>query len=333
MLSGPCGMEVNVLQIIDHWMFHNIAGETVVAYLITFVVPLVGPALFLRFVGLKGLRNVLSYESKDTVIHKLDPRIKLLYPVFIGACSVLLSWEWTYVLFLVTLLPWALLKPSLDRVRILTVLVMAPALLSIWSQGLYATTPSDKLIFAFPVTMAWVGTVGLSNAGLVYGAHQAARLLVTSSAALILVFTTQPSDVVWATTRLFTPQRIGLAISVGIRFLPTLFERLNTVMHAAEVRGYDFSTPSSWWRPKQTWDYGKRMVRALPLLTVPVLVGSLRACHQMALVADSRAFNVTKRRTTLRVVQQSRADRVAIALFGGLGAGVLVLVAIGQGRF
>ena len=322
-----------MLSAIDHWLFHEIAGQTVVAYLITFVVPLFGPALFMKFVGIAGLRNVLSYEANDTVVHRLDPRIKLLYPVFIGVCSVLLSWQWTYLLFLLTLVPWVLLRPSLVRVRILAVLVVTPALLSIWSQGLYATTPRDKLLFAFPVTMAWVGTAGLSHAGLVYGAHQAARILVTSSAALIVVFTTQPSDVVWATSRLLAPQRLGLAISVGVRFLPTVFERLNAVMRAAEVRGYDFSKPERWWKLRQIWDYGKRMVRALPLLTVPVLVGSLRGCYQMALVADSRAFNVNKRRSTLRVIQRTAADRVALALGGGIAAGVAILVAIGQGRF
>lgn len=318
---------------IDHFLFDDIVGETIVAYVITFVVPLVGPALFIRFVGIKGLRNVLTYEPKDTPIHRLDPRLKLLYPVFIGVSSVLLSWQWTYVLFGLTLVPWALLRPSRVRVRILAVIVVAPALLSIWSQGLYATTPQDKLIFAFPVTMAWVGTVGLSKAGLVYGAHQAARILVTSSAALILVFTTQPSDVVWATTRLLAPQRIGLAISVGVRFLPSLFERLNTVMRAAEVRGYDFTTPDSWWRPRQSWDYARRMLRALPLLTVPILVGSLRGCGQMALVADSRAFNVHPRRSTYRVVAWRSEDKVALALGGLVAAGVLALVLTGHGRF
>jgi energy-coupling factor transport system permease protein len=321
------------LHAIDHDLFHTLAGETVIAYAITFLVPLVGPALFIRFVGIKGLRNVLSYEAKDTPIHRMDPRIKLLYPVFVGVSSVLLSWQWTYVLFGLTLIPWVLLRPSPVRVRILAVLVLAPALLSIWSQGLYATTPHDKLIFAFPVTMAWVGTVGLSKAGLVYGAHQAARILVTSSSALVLVFTTQPSDVVWATTRLLAPQRIGLAISVGVRFLPALFERLNTVMRAAEVRGYDFSTPEHWWRLGQTWDYGRRMLRALPLLTVPILVGSLRGCGQMALVADSRAFNVNPKRSTYRVVAWRREDRVALAVAALVGAAVLVIVTTGHGRF
>ncbi len=322
-----------MMHTLNHLLFHTLAGQTVVAYAITFLVPLVGPILFLRFVGLKGLRNVLSYEAADTAIHRLDPRLKLLYPIVITTLSVLLNWEWTDVLFGVTLVPWILLRPSALRVRVLAVIIGIPALLSIWSQGLYYTTPNDHLIFAYPITMAWVGTAGLSTAGLVYGLHQAGRVLVTASAALVLIFTTGPSDVVWATTKLLAPQRLGLAISVGVRFLPQVFERLNTVMRAAEVRGYDFSRPEKWWKLGQLWNYGRRMVRALPLLTVPILVGSLRGCGQMALVADSRAFGVNKRRTTYRRVAWTRADRAAVAAAVALVLGAFVVIGLGGGRF
>lgn len=318
---------------LDHFLFHTLLGQTLVAYAITFLVPLVGPALFLRFVGLKGLRNVLSYEPSKSPIHRLDPRIKLLYPVLIGVLSVLLAWQWTYVLFALTLIPWMILRPSGSKLRVLTVIVVTPALLSIWSQGLYYTTPNDHLLFAFPVTMGWVGTAGLSNAGLIYGAHQAARGLVTVSAALVLVFTTGPSDVVWATKRMLVPQRVGLALSVGVRFLPQLFERLNTVLRAAEVRGYNFATPKKWWHVRESWDYGRRVVRALPLLTVPILVGSLRGCKQMALVADSRAFGVNKHRETYRVVVWTRNDRLALLAGAALVAGVIALQFLGGSRF
>jgi energy-coupling factor transport system permease protein len=131
---------------LDHVLFHTLLGETVVAYAITFLVPLISPMLFIRFVGLKGLRNVLSYEAADTPVHRLDPRIKLLYPILITMLSVLLGWAWTYLLFGLTLVPWVLLRPSTARLRV-------PALLSVWSQGLYYTTPKGVQIIN---TLVWL---------------------------------------------------------------------------------------------------------------------------------------------------------------------------------
>lgn len=151
-------------------------------------------------------------------------------------------------------------------------------------------------------------------------------------AAVILVFTTQPSGIVWATNRMLAPQRLGLAISVGVRFLPQMFERLNTVMRAAEVRGYDFTRPGKWWRLGELWGYGRRMTSALPLLTVPILIGSLRGTEQMALVADSRAFRVSKRRTSYREVRWTRQDRVAAGAATALVAGTALVIALGGGR-
>lgn len=322
-----------MLQQIDQLIFHNVIGQTLVAYAIAFLVPLVGPFLFVKFVGVNGLRNILSYETGDTPIHRLDPRIKLLYPVFMSVASVLLSWQWVYALFAISLVPWLILRPTLVRVRILSVIGCTPALLLIWSQGLYYAKMNDHLIFAFPTTMFWVGTAGLSKVGLVYGLEQAARLLVTFSASMILIFTTQPSEIVWATTKLLIPQKAGLALSVAIRFLPSLFERLNTVMRAAEVRGFDLSAPSKWWKVGEIVAYGRQLVRALRFLTVPVLIGSLRGCGQMALVADSRAFGVNRQRTTYRDVTWATEDRVAMAFAALLAAGVVTLIFLGGGRF
>ncbi|MDA8068176.1 MAG: energy-coupling factor transporter transmembrane protein EcfT, partial [Actinomycetota bacterium] len=70
-----------------------------------------------------------------------------------------------------------------------------------------------------------------------------------------------------------------------------------------------------------------------PLLTVPILVGSLRGCRQMALVADSRALGVTSRRTTYRVVALSRADRVALVCGVLLVVGTALVISHGGGRF
>jgi energy-coupling factor transporter transmembrane protein EcfT len=111
-----------------------------------------------------------------------------------------------------------------------------------------------------------------------------------------------------------------------------MFERLNTVMRAAEARGYDFTRPGKWWRLGELWDHGMRMGSALPLLMVPILIGSLRGTGQMALVADSRAFGVSKRRTTYREVRWTTPDRVAAVTAVALMCGTALVMAPASGR-
>ena len=67
-------------------MMNSLFAQTIIAYLLIFAVPLVLPVLFLKVVGLSGLRTLVTYEARDTPLHKLDPRLKVLtQEIFVAA--------------------------------------------------------------------------------------------------------------------------------------------------------------------------------------------------------------------------------------------------------
>ena len=55
----------------------SLFARTVIAYAIVFVVPLLLPVAFFKLVGLGGLRELVTYEARDTPLHRLDPRLKV----------------------------------------------------------------------------------------------------------------------------------------------------------------------------------------------------------------------------------------------------------------
>ena len=111
--------------------------RTVIAYLIVFAVPLLLPVAFFKLVGLGGLRELVTYEARDTPLHNLDPRLKVLYPIAMGILSIILNWDFMLIVFGLSILPWFWLRPSRAKVRVLMVMVGGPALTGFWSQGLY----------------------------------------------------------------------------------------------------------------------------------------------------------------------------------------------------
>lgn len=314
------------------FFLHNLLGRTIVAYIIVYGIPLMIPILFIKMVGLKGLRNMFAYDGKNTVIHRLDPRIKVLYPVTMGALSVFLNWNWVYALFAVTLIPWILVRPSGARLKILINMTLVPALGEIWQAGLFFTGRANELVYAFPWTISWVGTAGLSTLGLQYGAEQAGRFLVTVSASLLLIFTTDQSEIVWACMKMKMPVKMGFAISVGLRFLPEMFERLSILMQSMEVRGYSFTKPQHWWDFNGLVVYVKRLATALPLITVPLIVGSLRGTDVMAMVADSRAFGAYKTRSAFEVHRTTSEDKIAWAAYASIIAAVFFITILHIGN-
>ena len=85
---------------------------------------------------------LVSYEPRQSVIHRLDPRLKVIYPVLIGVLSIFLNWDFVYYLVAFTLIPWMLLRPSPARLRVIITMAGIPVIGAIWSQGEAEKSPS-----------------------------------------------------------------------------------------------------------------------------------------------------------------------------------------------
>ena len=303
----------------------SLLGRTIISYLLIFTVPLLAPLAFITLIGFKGLRHLFSYEPRQSPIHRMDPRLKVVYPVLIGILSVFLNWQYAFGLAAFTLLPWLVLRPSPQRARVVTTLAVVPVIGIIWQQGLFHTTGNQgHILYAFAPTLSWLGTPGLSSSGLVYGLQQGGRTLCAVLAALMVLFTTTPSEVVWAFYKFRMPARVGLAFTAALRFLPQLVERMSVLLQVVQVRGYDLTLPR-WWQVYRWPGYVRRAIGVLPILTIPLLVNALRQTAVTAMVVDARAFGSQPRRTSLRVHRVTGWDILGWLLLILVTAAVIVL--------
>jgi energy-coupling factor transport system permease protein len=301
-------------------MMSSLLVRTVIAYLIVFAVPMLLPVAFFKLVGLGGLRELVTYEARDTPLHNLDPRLKVLYPIAMGILSIILNWDFMLIVFGLSILPWFWLRPSRAKVRVLMVLVGGPALTGFWSQGLYyLPNPPIHFIYQFPWTISWLGSPGITAFGLVFGLEQTARVLVTVSTSMLILVSTDVGDFTWAFERFRMPPQVGFALTAALRFLPDMIGRTTLVLRAIELRGYDLSRPR-WFQVTRWPDYARRICRCVVLVTVPLLVGSLRGTTTMAMVADARGFGASKRRGSLRVHKLTAVD---------IGGYVVLVVLVG----
>jgi energy-coupling factor transport system permease protein len=306
-------------------MMSSLLVRTVISYALVFVVPLILPVAFFKLVGLGGLRELVTYEAKDTPLHRLDPRLKVLYPVAMGILSILLTWSFMLILFALSILPWFWLRPSRQRIRVLTVMALGPALGGFWSQGMfYLPNPPIHFLYQFPWTISWLGSPGITAYGMVFGLEQSARVLVTVSTSMLILVSTDVGDFTWAFERFGAPPQVGFALTAALRFLPELIGRTTLVLKAVELRGYDLSRPR-WFELGQWLSYARRVGRCVVLITVPLLVGTLRGTTTMALVADARGFGASRRRGSLRVHELTAVDIGGYVILVLLVAGALVL--------
>jgi energy-coupling factor transport system permease protein len=310
-------------------LVNSLLGRTVISYLLIFTVPTLAPLAFIKLVGFRGLRHLFSYEPKPSLIHRLDPRLKVVYPVVIGAVSVFLNWDYVYGLVLVTLIPWIILRPSPQRTRVVATLALVPVIGIIWQQGLFHTTNNQgHMLYVFPPTLSWLGTPGLSSSGLLYGLQQGGRTLSAVLASLILLFATTPSEIVWAFYKFRAPAQVGLAFTAAVRFIPQLVERMTVLIQVVQVRGYDLTIPR-WWQVHRWVSYLGRAIGLLPIVTIPLLINALRNTATTAMVVDARAFGASRQRTSLRVHRVTFADVLGWLILLLLTAAVIALNVLG----
>jgi energy-coupling factor transporter transmembrane protein EcfT len=246
--------------------------------------------------------NLGQYRPGDTVLHRLDPRVKI---VAVMALSLLIFAATPMGIALISLFLAALIRTArltlaqtaaaLRPVAIFMALIFLMHLLLTEGSPLFTLSP-------LPVT--------ITVEGLVQGAQVTWQFAGLVIVAAILTMTTLPSDLVGGIERLLRPlsrvgipsQEVAVMIAMALRFMPMLLEEYDRLRVAQMARGADFSTGGVTLR-----------VRAMALLTVPLLLSAFRRADELVMAMEARGYRRGPR-TTLRDLKMTGTDFAAFAV-------------------
>lgn len=246
----------------------------------------------------------------NTVVHRLDPRTKLIMTVlYIVVLFLANSWA-TYLLVLCFLaMVLALTKIQLRSL----VRSMKPLIIIICFTGilnLFYTTGE-------PLFTIWKLTItkeGVRNAIFMVG-----RILMLISGTFVLNYATSPIALTDALELLMAPLKtihfpvheISMMMCIALRFIPTLIEETQKIMSAQKARGADFETGSIIQRAKAL----------LPLL-IPLFISAFRRADELATAMECRCYNGGIGRTRMKQLKMARRDYLTFA------AGAFLLTAM-----
>jgi energy-coupling factor transporter transmembrane protein EcfT len=246
--------------------------------------------------------NLGQYRPGDTVLHRLDPRVKI---VAVMALSLLIFAATPMGIALISVFLAALIRTArltlaqtaaaLRPVAIFMALIFLMHLLLTEGSPLFTLSP-------LPVT--------ITVEGLVQGAQVTWQFAGLVIVAAILTMTTLPSDLVGGIERLLRPlsrvgipsQEVAVMIAMALRFMPMLLEEYDRLRVAQMARGADFSTGGVTLR-----------VRAMALLTVPLLLSAFRRADELVMAMEARGYRRGPR-TTLRDLKMTGTDFAAFAV-------------------
>lgn len=254
-----------------------------------------------------------QYFPADSVIHRLDPRVKLLSLI---VYIVLTFCTFNYVslalmaaaVLTIILLSRVPLKMYLKSLKVIIVIVIITSLLNLF----YGTGEPIFEWWIFKVTWA-----GIHNA--VFVCIRIVCLILLSS---VLTFTTSPTDLTDALERLMKPlsvfhirvHEIAMMMTIALRFVPTLLEETDKIMAAQKARGADMESGNLITR-----------IKALVPVLVPLFVSAFRRAYELAVAMECRCYQGGDGRTRMKQLHLSARDAWSMVFSLVLVAGVVLL--------
>lgn len=257
-----------------------------------------------------------QYYPAKSVVHRLDPRVKLVGTLFYLISLFLfksISGYLVATLFLVGIIkiskvPFRFIVKGLKPVIMLLMITVL--------FNLFLTRDGEVLFHAWIIT--------ITEGGLRTAVYMAVRLIYLIIGSSLMTFTTTPNELTDGLEALLRPlnkihvpvHEIAMIMSIALRFIPILLEETDKIMKAQLARGVDFESGNIIQRAKSM----------IPIL-VPLFVSAFRRANDLAMAMEARCYRGGDGRTKMKPLHYRSRDYMAYVV---VIAYVILVVAVGR---
>lgn len=258
-----------------------------------------------------------QYYQTESVIHRLDPRVKLM-----GTLVFLISLFcgrniWLYLFITVAL--GAVIKLSKVPVKFIVKGLKAVMVLIVFSAvfNLFLTEGE-------PLVHIWKLTI--TKEGVIMAAFMIIRLLYLIMGSSLMTLTTTPNNLTDGLEKglgflkvIHVPvHEISMMMSIALRFIPILIEETDKIMKAQMARGADF----------ESGNMIKRAKAMVPIL-VPLFISAFRRANELAMAMEARCYHGSEGRTKMKPLKYNRNDKLAyLIMFSYLACAIGISVVL-----
>lgn len=274
---------------------------------------------------------IVEYESKQTAMHKLDPRAKFIWLM----ATIIISIIWTDPVYLAALgvvtiaigcmgaFPWAKMKGTFSFLLILIAIITLVQGATYVPKTVSLADPERVLFHLIP---GWIPGINpacpIRVGGFLYGVGMAFKVFVVLIAISVFGYVTSPSEVVQIIVRIpFLSYKSGFVVSAASKFVPVIQMQMSTLRDAERSKGVDFDSGS----------FAQKISKTTSML-IPLFANALTMADTMALAMESRAFGYSENFTLIRPYRMHWPDWIMSVLsIGGLAASIIALAAFKMG--
>jgi len=256
-----------------------------------------------------------QYYQTESVIHKMDPRVKLggtlLYIISLFLFKNFVAYG-IAALFLgiVIKLSKVPFKFMVKGMKAIILLLMITVVFNLF------LTPGTPLVTLWKLT--------ITEEGLRMAGTMALRLTLLIIGSSVMTLTTTPNNLTDGLEKMMRPLRVikvpvhevAMMMSIALRFIPILLEETDKIMKAQIARGADF----------ENGNILKRAKALVPLL-VPLFISAFRRANDLAMAMEARCYRGGDGRTKMKPLCYKKRDYIA---YGCIVAYLVGSVVVGR---
>ena len=256
-----------------------------------------------------------QYYPADSVIHKLDPRVKLfatlIYIIslfcFKGIAALLAATAFLFAVIKTSKVPF---KFMVKGMKTIVMLMMITVVFNLF------LTPGTPLLTIWKLT--------ITQEGLKMAISMAIRLTLLIIGSSVMTLTTTPNNLTDGMEKMMGPLKVikvpvhevAMMMSIALRFIPILLEETDKIMKAQIARGADFESGNIF----------KRAKAMVPLL-VPLFISAFRRANDLAMAMEARCYRGGEGRTKMKPLVYHKRDYLA---YGCIVAYMVISIVVGR---
>ncbi|MCR5739620.1 MAG: energy-coupling factor transporter transmembrane protein EcfT [Lachnospiraceae bacterium] len=250
-----------------------------------------------------------QYYQTESVIHRLDPRVKLLGTILFFVSLFCFKNPFGYaaaIIFLAAVIIMSRVPFSfmVKGMRAIVILMLITVLINLF------VTQGD-VVFSF-----W--KLKITKQGIIMAAQLALRITLLIIGSSIMTLTTTPNHLTDGLERAMRflkvikvpVHEIAMMMSIALRFIPILLEETDRIMKAQLARGADLESGNLF----------KRVKAMVPIL-VPLFVSAFRRAGDLANAMEARCYHGGEGRTKMKPLKYSTRDAIAYLILAAYMVG------------
>lgn len=254
-----------------------------------------------------------QYYPTDSIVHRLDPRTKLVGTMVFIITLFLSDSIWGYLLataalavvIRLTKVPFRFIVRGLKAIVVLLLISV-----------------SFNLFLTDGEVLIKLGFLKITREGVETAAFMAVRLIYLVIGSSLMTLTTTQNELtdgmekgLGFLKRFHMPvHEVSMMMSIALRFIPILVEETDKIMKAQMARGADFESGNLIQKAK-----------AMVPLLVPLFISAFRRATDLAMAMEARCYRGGEGRTKMKPLKYASRDKIAYAVFAVYAALVFIL--------